>query len=129
MVDATPEERRHWSLVAALGCILTGQEAEIAHCHGGSMRLLGPEWQPGMGQRQSHWLVLPLNWRIHRGPQGLDTWGEGVEAWETKWKTTQLKMLAVVSEMLGYNVFDKAGVGRLVQTDCGLLIALGNHAD
>ena len=79
------------------------------------MKLLGPEWQPGVGQRQDHWLVLPLGWRVHRGEQGLDTWSEGVAAWEAKWHTTQIRLLFEVSAQLGYSVFDKAGISPEIQ--------------
>jgi hypothetical protein len=106
----TPEQRRHWTKVADLGCILTNQPAEIAHCHGGSMRWLGPDWQPGMAQKQNHWLVIPLSPRLHRGPRGLDTWSNGVEAWERYWGVTQLDLLQEVSRRVGYDVFEKAGV-------------------
>ena len=107
----TAEIRRHWTAVAELGCILTSQPAEIAHCHGGSMKYLGPDWQPGMGQRQNHWLVIPLSPRLHRGPRGLDTWSAGVEAWEECWQP-QLDLLVEVSRRLGYCVFQKAGVAE-----------------
>ena len=29
--------RRHWTRVAAMGCVVCGGPAEIAHCHGGSI--------------------------------------------------------------------------------------------
>lgn len=106
----TPSQKNHWTKVAELGCILTGQPAEIAHCHGGSVNLLGPKWRPGWGQRQNHWLVIPLGWRLHRGKEGLDTWADGVVAWEAKWATNQLRLLHQVSDRLGYSVFEKAGI-------------------
>ena len=112
MTKPTAEHRRHWDRVADLGGILTGGPAEIAHCHGGSMKLLGPDWQPGMGQRQDHWLVIPLNWKAHRGRVGLDSFDEGVDKWEAYWGKTQIELLIEVSDRLGYCVFAKAGVQR-----------------
>lgn len=104
---ATAEIKRHWQRVADLGCIITGQPAEIAHCHAGSMKELGPEWQPGMAQKQSDWLVLPLCPRLHRwGPKSLD--GGNPDEWELLWGT-QMDLLRELSERLGYNVFERAG--------------------
>ena len=110
MPSVSAEHRRHWTKVAELGCIITNQPAEIAHCHGGSMKYLGPDWQPGMGQRQNHWLVIPLSPILHRGAMGLDTWSCGVCAWERYWGQTQLDLLVEVSRRLGYDVFERAGV-------------------
>ena len=105
---ATAEIKRHWQKVADLGCILTGGPAEIAHCHGGSMKILGPEWQPGMAQKQNDWLVLPLAPRIHRhGPLSLD--GGSVDEWEDRWDL-QLKLLFELGWQLGYSVYEKAGI-------------------
>lgn len=106
----TAEHRRHWDQVAALGCILTGAAAEIAHCHGGSIGLLGPDFQPGVAQRQNHWLVIPLAMRHHRGAFGLDTWGEGVLAWEHRWSTNQIRLLCQTNDRLDYCIFKKAGL-------------------
>lgn len=110
MSRPTQEQKNHWTKVAELGCILTRGPAEIAHCHGGSIKLLGPEFQPGVAQRQNHWLVIPLSPIVHRGTMGLDTWSEGVSAWEDYWGQTQIELLQEVSDRLGYSVFEKAGV-------------------
>lgn len=101
--------REHWTAVARLRCIITGQPAEIAHCHGGSIStVLGPHFRPGMAQRQNHWLVLPLSTYLHRGRYGLDT--SSVEDWEAAYGL-QVHLLEEVSHRLGYNVFERAGVG------------------
>ena len=34
---STAAVRRYWDQVAALGCVICGGPAEIAHCHGGSI--------------------------------------------------------------------------------------------
>ena len=104
----TPAVKEHWNRVANLGCILTGRPAEIAHCHGGSIKLLGSEFRPGWGQKQNDWLVIPLAPELHRiGPDSLD--GGSVDAWEVRWDS-QLKLLLELSWQLGYSVFKKAGV-------------------
>lgn len=108
MGRTAPDIRDHWNRVAGLSCILTGMPAEIAHCHGGSMKYLGAEFQPGMAQKQNHWLVLPLDFRIHRvGSDSLD--GGSVEDWEDRWDT-QIKLLFELSWQLGYSVYKKAGI-------------------
>ena len=100
--------KEHWSAVAELGCILTGQPATIAHCHGGSISdELGPKFRPGMAQRQNHWLVIPLSKELHQGRFGLDT--SSVELWEIRWRK-QTQLLEEVSYKLGYCVFERAGV-------------------
>ncbi len=105
---ATAEVRRHWTKVAELGCILTGRPAEIAHCHGGSIKLLGSEFHPGWGQKQNDWLVLPLAPEIHRiGPKSLD--GGSVDEWEDHWDL-QIKLLLELSWQVGYSVYKKAGI-------------------
>lgn len=110
---ATAEIRRHWTRVAGLGCILTGGgPAEVCHTHGGSIKLLGPIWQPGMSQKQNDWLVLPLRYTVHRiGPHSLD--GGSVVEWEKRWEP-QVKLLVELSNMLGYCVYEKAGVNPAV---------------
>lgn len=107
---ATLEITRHWARVAALGCILTRQPATVAHCHGGSVSLLlGADYRPGVAQRQNHWLVLPLSRELHQGAYGLDTHPDGVAAWEAL-HGTQVRLLEELSWMLGYCVFERAGV-------------------
>jgi hypothetical protein len=104
--------KQHWTRVAALGCILTGRDAEIAHCHGGSIKLLGSEFRPGWGQKQNDWLVLPLAPEIHRiGPDSLD--GGPVDQWEQVWDS-QLRLLLELSWQLGYSVYEKAGIDPAV---------------
>ena len=110
MPSTTKYHKRHWTNVAELGCILTGQPAEIAHCHGGSILLLPPEFHPAVAHRQNHWLVIPLAMKHHRGAEGLDTWGKGVLAWEDKWATNQLRLLTQVNDRLNYCIFRSAGI-------------------
>ena len=107
-MKVTQAIKDHWQLVAEMGCIITGLPAEIAHCHGGSIIAeLGYRWQPGMAQRQNHWLVIPLCPQLHRGRHGLDT--NSVSAWEARYGR-QVALLEEVSWRLGYCVFRKAGI-------------------
>jgi len=104
--------RKHWDRVANLGCIITGQPAEVAHCHGGSISVvLGAKFRPGMAQKQNHWLVIPLNPQLHRGQFGLDSCS--ADDWEAAYGE-QVHLLEEVSYRLGYDVFKKAGVENYV---------------
>jgi len=53
----TAAERRHMGRVAALGCIITGEEAEVHHIRVGC----------GTSQRSSPYLTIPLSPDLHRG--------------------------------------------------------------
>lgn len=107
----TKKQRDYWSKVAAINCIITAQPATIAHCHGGSMLYLPPEFRPGVAQRQNHWLVIPLDPELHQGQWGLDTHPDGVTAWEKYWRTTQIELLTIVGTRLGVDVWGLAGIG------------------
>ena len=48
--------KRYKDAVAALGCIITGEPAQLHH----------PREGVGMGQRESDWLVIPLSPELHR---------------------------------------------------------------
>jgi hypothetical protein len=90
--------------VAALGCIITGLPAQVAHTHGGSVSdVLGPDYRSGMSQRQNHWLVLPLCPELHLA---LD---RDVRAWELRWHS-QILLLEELCFRLSYCVFQRAGI-------------------
>lgn len=100
------EIREHWDRVAGLGCLITRQPAQICHCHGASISdELPPEYHPGMAERQNHWLVIPLARRLH---EELDA---DPRAFEERYEK-QTQLLHEVSERLGYDVYEKAGVTR-----------------
>ena len=67
------EIRAHWQRVAELGCLICRHRpATLHHCHGASMLEL--PWQnPGMGQKQNDWLVIPLAPDYHTGRFGIDS--------------------------------------------------------
>lgn len=83
--------KRHWERVAQLGCLVTGtpyiEGAEgdtrvtIHHPHGGSMKERGVH--RSLGRKASDLLVIPIIYRIHLGPGGIDGFPRPtVEAWE-----------------------------------------------
>ena len=78
---ANAAQRRYWTRIVALGCLICGGPAEIAHCHGGSIAERGYTKAKGKKLRYMDWLVLPLCPRHGREPYptGLDT---NVERWE-----------------------------------------------
>lgn len=96
----------HRTLVADMGCILTGKyPATLHHCHGGSLKDNGIH--RGMGQRPSEFLIIPLIADLHTGRDGIDS-GMGVRTWERKYGT-QMDHLREVSRRVKYNVFELAG--------------------
>lgn len=96
----------HEELLRQMACVVSHRTSMITlhHCHGGSLKELGIH--VGAGQKQNHWLQIPLNWEWHTGNYGIDV--IGVETWEKQFGT-QVEFLKHVSRMLGYNVFEKAG--------------------
>jgi hypothetical protein len=59
---ATAAVRRFWSQVAALGCLICGSPAQIAHAHGPSLRERDSRFLKPKGKkpRWGDWLVIPL---------------------------------------------------------------------
>lgn len=122
----TKEIKAHWNAVAALGSIISNSPAELAHCHDGSItEELEPKFHPGMGERQNHWLVLPLSMEEHRGWHGLDT--SNVDQWEAR-HGRQVDLLEEVSYRLGYCVFKKAGINGYKYRNSYYAAALGAEA-
>lgn len=61
----TNEEKVHMDMVAQLGCIICGMPACLHHIRMGM----------GIGQRNSHFNVLPLCYNHHQGRDGIHTLG------------------------------------------------------
>lgn len=102
------EIRQHWNRVARLRCLISGREATLHHCHGGSCKAIGIH--KGMGQKTSDWLVIPLAAEYHHMPPlGIDAGGMSVVEWEAVFGT-QVSMLETVSLRLGYDVIARAGL-------------------
>ena len=62
----------------------------------------------GTGSKASDWLQIPITARVHVGDEGID-YGIGVATWEER-HGTQVEMLKKVSRVVGYNVFEMAGL-------------------
>lgn len=111
---ATAEIKRHWSLVAELGCVVCrSTDVTLHHAHGGSMIGIAGR---GVGQKTSDWLVIPLSVRYHTGEYGIDL-GMGrfttVDEWERAFGS-QMYHLYWVSWQLCYSVFARAGINHPV---------------
>lgn len=104
MADFPTSVKQHHDNVRALGCILTGRKpATLHHCHGGSIKDRG--YHVGMGQRQSHALVIPLVAELHSiGGRGIDS-GMGVRSWEAEFGL-QADLIDEVSEAVGYSLWE-----------------------
>lgn len=102
---ATAEVKRHWSRVAALGCIVTQHpNPQLHHTHSRELSAMG--FGRGVAQKPSDWLVIPLSHDYHVGRFGIDS-GMGVATWE-KLYGSQLEHLKTVCYLLGVDVFAKA---------------------
>ena len=106
----TKEVKDYWARVIELGPhpLLRAHDGRrtIHHIHGGSAKEAGIH--VGMSQRNSDWLVICLPESLHTGNQGID-YGYGVQSWERDFMP-QMDILRWTMEMLGVNVFEKAGL-------------------
>jgi hypothetical protein len=104
MAEFPTSIKQHHDNVRALGCILTGRKpATLHHVHGGSIKDRG--YHVGMGQRQSHALVIPLIAELHSiGGRGIDS-GYGVRSWEETF-ALQADLIDEVGEALGYSLWE-----------------------
>ena len=84
---ATDGERDHMSAVAALGCIISGQPAEVHHI-------------AGHGVRASHYETIPLSaWHHRNGPIG-EAVHSGRRSFEARYGTER-ELLAKTNRRLG----------------------------
>lgn len=96
--------RRHWGKIADMGCIVCGMRpATIHHAHSRELSSMG--FSPGVAQKQSHWLCIPLCVPHHVGDHGVDR--IGVETWEATFGS-QVDLLRTVQEVVGYDIFKLA---------------------
>lgn len=109
----TSEQRRYWDRVLGLGCLVTqtpyvsGRESAyritLHHAHGGS--LLDRGVTRSSGRKSSNWLVIPLIWKLHLGPGGIDGYPRvPVWLWEGKYRK-QAAMLDEIVQRLGVDVW------------------------
>lgn len=92
----TALDRRYWSAVAKVGCIVKG----LTPCQG---RITIHHCGTGAGGRKDHRQVLPLCWGHHLGPHGIDGKRLSKREWQDKYGT-ELKLLVRLHRMLG-NVY------------------------
>lgn len=77
-------EKQYLNIVASLGCIVCGADAEIHHIRSFS----------GMGQRGSNWLTVPLCPHHHRtGPDAIH------QRTKDEWKYLALTVQAVANKL------------------------------
>jgi len=109
---ATAAVKRYWGRLAAMGCILCGAPAEIAHAHGGSIveRMQEPKAR-GKKLARMDWIVLPLCYLHHRdtSPVGLD---RDVAAWERA-NGTQARYIDLLCGRTGINLWELARDKRM----------------
>jgi hypothetical protein len=103
--------REFWSKVAAMGCIICGRPAQIAHCHGASIvEKMGEPKAKGKKLARYDWLVLPLCvWHHLDGDLALDKDPKG---WEIVFGR-QVDWIDVIASRLGLNLWKLAGVLEL----------------
>ena len=89
-------------------CMVTWRRpVTLHHCHGGSMLVLGPEFQnPGMGERNNPFLQIPLLLEYHTGNSGIDG-SMGVQSWEEAYGR-QTSLLHDVNKQLDYDLWEQA---------------------
>ena len=109
---ASAAVRRYWGRLAAMGCILCGAPAEIAHAHGGSIveRMQEPKAR-GKKLARMDWTVLPLCYLHHRdtSPVGLD---RDVAAWERA-NGSQARYIDLLCGRTGINLWELARDKRM----------------
>lgn len=107
---STAAVKRFWTRAIDLGCVITGGPAEIAHCHSGSMVPIIGVKAKGKKLPQHDWLILPLDYRLHRQEYGgLDA---NVRAWEAKYGT-QVSHLIALGKKLNLDLFALAGTKEI----------------
>lgn len=83
----TKAEIDHLAKVAALGCVVCKQPANVHHIRTGM----------GMAQRASHFQTIPLCYNHHQGNEGIHTLG--TKAWQKKYGS-ELDLLKSVNFQL-----------------------------
>lgn len=76
--------------------------------------VLPPDMRPGMGQRVSDWLVVPLSPRFHVGDMGIDS-GMGRYKGVVEWEKNVARQVALLDRLCVeylFNVWRAAGVER-----------------
>lgn len=80
----TAAQRRFWTQIVDMGCLICAGDAEIAHLHGGSLVPIIGVKAKGKKIPRLNWIVAPLCPYHHRlGPFG-DALDLGVAVWELR---------------------------------------------
>lgn len=110
--NATAAQKAYWDRLARSGCIITGGEAEIAHCHGGSIveRMQEPKAK-GVKLQRYNWLVLPLAPKLHRTETYSLDGRDGVRAWEDRFGT-QAGFIDILCIEFGLDLWALAKEGK-----------------
>lgn len=100
--------RAHEKWLRTLPCSASGKyPVTLHHCHGGSMKELGPDFPArGKSRKNNPWFQIPLHAEYHVGKYGID-YGYGVLSWERDFGR-QLDMLHELNLMLDYDIFELA---------------------
>ena len=85
---ATKKEREWMSMVADLGCLICGADAELHHPH------------YCMGKKSSNFDVIPLCSLHHRHGQFGDCIHNGVKTTQIFWQMTERQMVEKVKKLL-----------------------------
>lgn len=93
----TVAQRRRWSAIAELGCIVAG----LTPCEG---RLTIHHCGTGGGGRKNHDKVIGLCWGHHLGPQGIDGKRISKRQWQYEYytETVLLEMTELNLKEIGY---------------------------
>jgi hypothetical protein len=84
--EPTAEQKRYWTRVAALGCLVCRRPPQIAHMHGPELCAIDPALLKPKAKkfRWQHWLVAPLcpehHWLFDNRPEAfIVRWGNAVD--------------------------------------------------
>ena len=70
---------------------------------------------PGVSRKVSPWLIIPLAKKYHTGDEGIDNGlAHTTETWEAQFGT-QVEHLDRLSQILGFNLWHRAGIPRSVE--------------
>ncbi len=86
----TLEDKKRFSMLSELGCIICLQPAEIHH-------LKGIEFGSGIGIKAPHKFTIPLCPNHHRGADGFHVIGK--KTWEARF-STQKHLLTITNDKI-----------------------------
>lgn len=93
--------QEHMGRVAALGCCVCRQPAQVHHVRGGSVGIVGA------ARKSSDWMTIPLCEKHHTGVEGIHA--IGVQTWERRFGS-QTAHLLDVEYRLGVDIWHMASL-------------------